>query len=281
MRDQCTYNVPKHHSSCCNPYRWSILFPFLGDALRFLRPSYSRKKTSTKVPKGERGRGENTKLKAAGTRSKAKSFTKATECGAKSDSEPALATATEATAADAAAARNGTACQSMVTSPTDRQPRQQEAIDAPPTPAPLSSGAVAAKPRACKFWRTAAGCRAGSACKFRHDETPAGGDRGNGGGGGNALKNRQGETSVAAFVGSARAGVCGAGERWRPGGGGTTGYGAGLARFGVNRSDNGVASGEGMEDDGGVDELISGMSKLMVPRHLRVGSSARRGDPIG
>lgn len=260
-----------------------VLSPFLGDAPRFLRPSYTRKKTSTKAPKGDRGKGENRQLKAAGTRSKTKKgFKKATECGVK----PVLATTTEATAADAAAAHSGTACQSMANSPPERQTRQQEAIVVPPKPAPPSLGAVAAKPRAwaCKFWRTAAGCRTGSACKFRHDETPTDCDRGDGGGGGDSLEDRHGETSAAGVRVAEPAGVCGEGERWRPGSGGASGAGAGVSGFCVNSGGGGgvgAASGEGMEEDGGVDELISGMSKLMVPRHLRVGGSARRGDPIG
>lgn len=263
-QDARSMDVQTNRHHCCNPCHWWFA-PLLNDARQSLRPSYSRKKTSTKIPKGDRAKGENRQLKAAGNRLKVKSFTKAAECAVKSGPEPALAT-------------SRAAFQS-----SDRRSRQQQTTSAPPKPAPPLLGAVAVEPRACKFWRTAAGCRAGSVCKFRHATASPDGARG--GGGGDALKGLEGETPPAevraASVSTAGAVVRGAGGRWRPSSGAASGAGAGLSGFVLNSTGVGVALGERMEEDGGVDELISAMSKLMVPRHLRVGSSVRRGDPIG
>lgn len=211
-------------------------------------------------------------MKEAGKRLNSKSSTKAAECGgAKIDSEPAVATSEAA----AAAAPSGTAFQSLAPSPTDRQSRQQQATSAPSEPAPPLLSAVAVKPRACKYWRTAAGCR-----EFRHDDTATGCDRG-GGGGSDAFKDLQGETPAAEV--RVTAVVCGARGEWRPGSSGATiGADAGLSGFGVHSRSVGGACGDIMKEDGGVDELIGAMSKLMVPRHLRArSSSARRDDPIG
>lgn len=219
-------------------------------------------------------------MKAAGKRPKANSSGRAAESGVKSDSKPALAT-TEA----AAVAPTSATVQSLLRSPTDRQPRQQQATSAPPKPPPLLLGAVAVKPKPCKFWRTAAGCRAGSVCKFRHATASTDGNQG-GGGGGDALKDFQeeapaAEVRVAASLSTAEAFVSGPGGRWGPSSGATSRADPGLSGFGVHTSGVGVALGEGMEEDRSVDDLVSAMSTLMVPRHLRVRLSAQWGEPIG
>eukprot|EP00903_Cladosiphon_okamuranus_P008012 g7729.t1 len=260
------------------------------ESFDFSRPSYSRKKTRKKIPKGDREKGENRALKAAGTPSKSKSFSTAAEWGVKIGLEPALATTTEATAAaDATAGPSGTTFQSLVPSSTNGRRRQQEATNTRPQPVPPLLSAVAVMPRTCKFWRAGAECRAGSSCKFRHDETSAENDGGGGGGGRGGRDpwndGQRGasaaEVRVAAPVGVGGAVVCGPRERWNPGSADTSGMDAGLSGFGGKSGGVGAALREGMAADDGVDELISGMSKLMVPRRVRAGNSARRGDPIG
>lgn len=101
-------------------------------------------------------------------------------------------------------------------------------------------------PKACKFWRTATGCRAGGECRFGHDaeDTEGGGLRG--------LEVKKGQGCGVAASGP------------RPSGGGWVGKG----------------HAEGDEAASGVDELVAGMQRLLVPNHLRFGSSARRGTPI-
>ena len=100
-------------------------------------------------------------------------------------------------------------------------------------------------PRTCKFWRTASGCRAGGECSFRHDSADAAGG---------------------ALPGS------GVGKGW---GVATSGSSASGGSWAGERYDAGI---EGVS---GVDELVAGMQKLLVPNHLSFGSSARRGKPIG
>lgn len=103
-------------------------------------------------------------------------------------------------------------------------------------------------PRMCKFWRTATGCRAGGECRFRHDNSEDAAGGGLPGSGVEEVKGRGAGTS-----GSSASGGSWAGE----------GHVAGV---------------EGVS---GVDELVAGMQKLLVPNHLSFGSSARRGKPIG
>lgn len=106
-------------------------------------------------------------------------------------------------------------------------------------------------------------------------------------------------SAVAVGTGSSVSGVAGARgsigarELLEPDGGAASGgVGVGLSGCGVNTSEIGGLSDGGIgaalgggrvgENDysGGVDELISGMSKLLVPRHLRCGNSGRQGEPI-
>ena len=102
-------------------------------------------------------------------------------------------------------------------------------------------------PKACKFWRTATGCRAEGECRFRHDaEDTVGGDLPVSG-----VEKVNGWGAVASEP--------------SPSGGSWSRKGH-------------VA---GVEDVSGVDELVAGMQKMLVPNHLRFGSSARRGKPMG
>lgn len=158
-------------------------------------------------------------------------------------------------------------------------PQPMESSLEPAPRLPRAAGAADAVPRkACKFWPTAEGCRKGSGCKFRHDASARDGPDDSVEGGGEGESDR------------------GAKEWCRPGGGcvrfggGTAG---GTARRGVGAvSHGGVVDGAGcasssmggaMEEDGGdgdpssVDEIISGMSKLLIPRQLGFGSTARVG----
>lgn len=138
----------------------------------------------------------------------------------------------------------------------------------------------AAPPKTCKFWRTAAGCQAGSGCRFRHAAAATGaGDEGGGGAGGEALDPPR-ETLAEAIGVTASARRTGRDGVIGPGG--RSGPWSDVSGFGAALVEAMEEEGEEEEDtSGGVDELISGMSMLLVPRHLRVGSSAQRGELIG
>lgn len=119
-------------------------------------------------------------------------------------------------------------------------------------------------PRACKFWRTARGCRSGSGCAFRHDADSKGS-------GFSDIKWDATATKCSASTPEA----CGRNTGEHSGqGGGSRGEG-----------ERGGVSVEGVGDDAmdisEVDELINGMKKLLVPRQLSFGRSARRGKPMG
>lgn len=143
---------------------------------------------------------------------------------------------------------------------SDGDAQRVEAIALPPVPVSRLRA-----PRACKFWRTASGCRAGSDCRFRHDVGAAGG----------GVSEPEGEAAVAGAkeskpaAGGGRVGEHTGGD----GGGGSSGGG-----------DDGV-SGVGVDGDAmdvsGVDELAEGMKRLLIPTHLSFGRSARRGKQIG
>lgn len=168
---------------------------------------------------------------------------------------------------------------------TDENSRSIGQGRAAPRPLPATAAAAAGPRTACRFWRTAGGCRRGNDCKFVHAADAGGGAP------------KEPKVEEAFDVGG---GGSGRGERSGNGGGGGGGWsrpGRVDARGDVGVVLNsrgmengvGVASAEGMmveEDDddasssGGVEELINGMSKLLIPRQMGFGSSSRRGDPI-
>lgn len=100
-------------------------------------------------------------------------------------------------------------------------------------------------PRTCKFWHIATGCRAGVECRFRHDSA---------------------DTASGVLPGAGVVKGCGVATSRSSASGGS------WAEEGHDA---------GIESVSGVDELVAGMQKLLIPHHLSFGSSARRGKPIG
>lgn len=137
--------------------------------------------------------------------------------------------------------------------------------------------------RRCKFWNTAGGCRAGSACKFLHDSQPP-------------VMARGKEMHVAEGTGPAarhrrtQSPMFGGGD-----GNGNGDSSTGMGMVSVHEDEDEEGEGEGEEEqgrDGGGDdamdvsvdaavaELVYGMQRLFVPSKLSFGRSARRGRPF-
>ncbi|CAM9431648.1 unnamed protein product [Ectocarpus sp. 6 AP-2014] len=261
-------------------------------------PSYTRTKARAKRAKDRGRKGGNLDVEPAVDGRKGKLRAREAKTGASNEAE--MVTATQ---------RVGTSHPHSAPGPTDTNSRrsgQGPAAPRPPLATAAAAAAAAASPRmACRFWRTAGGCRRGNDCKFVH-AVGAGGDAPKG------VKVKEafvvGGAAASILVGSG--GGSGSGRSGGNGGGGGRGGGGGggwggrssLSRAGARddvgvvldsggvENGVGVASAEGMvvmeEDDdgvsssGGVEELINGMSKLLIPRQMGFGSSSRRGDPI-
>ncbi|CAM9366611.1 unnamed protein product, partial [Pylaiella littoralis] len=230
----------KRHEHLVGAHRYPASFDFS-------RSSYSRKKARVKQRKDGRERGGN-RTKSAGSGWKANGFARPEEFCAKSESAPALANA-------AAAEGSNTGVHDSVPVPADRLTRRQQRlqpINCPPTTDPRLLGAASVARRACKFWRTAAGCHAGDVCRYRHDATTATGGGGGGSGGGVTSAVAVGTGSSVSGVAGAR-GSIGARELLEPDGGAASGgVGAGLSGCGVNTSEIGGLS------DGGIGAALGG-----------------------
>ncbi|CAN0103124.1 unnamed protein product [Ectocarpus sp. 12 AP-2014] len=256
-------------------------------------PSYTRKKARAKRAKDTRRKGGNLHAEPAGDGRKDKLPARTAKAGASNEAEMVAATQPVETPHPHSAP-----------GPTDKNSRRTGQGPAAPQPslATAAAAAAAASPRmACRFWRTAGGCRRGKDCKFVH-AAGAGGDAPKG------VKVNEafvvGGAAASSLVGSSGSRGSGSGSGNGDGGGRGGGGGGGCGgRSSLSRAGGrddvgvvldsggvengvGVASAEGMmvmeedDDDGAVEELINGMSKLLIPRQMGFGSSSRRGDPI-
>ncbi|CAM9102580.1 unnamed protein product [Ectocarpus sp. 13 AM-2016] len=259
-------------------------------------PSYTRKKARAKRAKDARRKGGNLHAETAGDGRKDKLPARTAKAGASNEAEMV-----------AAAQPVETPHPHSAPGPTEKNSRRTGQGPAAPQPslATAAAPAAASSRMACRFWRTAGGCRRGKNCKFVH-AAGAGGDAPKG------VKIKEafvvGGAAASSLVGSGgdrgggRSGGNGDGGGRGGGGGGGCGGRSGSSRAGGRDDDGvvldsggvesgvGVASAEGImvmeeDDDGvssssGVEELINGMSKLLIPRQMGFGSSSRRGDPI-
>ncbi|CAM9296786.1 unnamed protein product [Scytosiphon promiscuus] len=266
----------------------------------FSRPSYTRnnRKRDTKS-KSERKRGGDVNTEVAGSdgrKEKLGAREKNSCSGSDSGVAPSVAATVEASNAPGAATRSdtdhfaGSAPVPPHTGPARKEQQHvslrltEPSLKAAPR-LPRAHGSAAAPRKACKFWQTAAGCRAGSDCKFRHDaSTRDAGDAGsNSEGGGEGGSGRDAKEWSRPGGGGVRFGGGTAGRMTRGGGVCVASHGGVVGNAVCASLGGGSAMEEEEEEDGGddppgsIDALVSGMSKLLIPRQVGLGSSARVG----
>ncbi|CAM9848487.1 unnamed protein product, partial [Ectocarpus fasciculatus] len=140
------------------------------ESFDFGRPSYTRKKARPKRAKDRGRKGGNLDVEPARDRRKGKLSAREAKAGASNEAEVVAATQ-----------RVESSHPIPVPGPTDKRSWSNGQGQAAPRRPPLATAAAAAaaasaSPRmACRFWRTAGGCRRGNGCKFVH-ASGAGGD---------------------------------------------------------------------------------------------------------
>lgn len=137
-----------------------------------------------------------------------------------------------------------------------------------PPPSVIAAPRVPHHPRGCKFWRTTEECRAGIGCAFQHGTDDY------------RLNTHSSDTRLSDPMSVASGGRM-VGECVSRGGEGGNDAGSRDSGLCNGKASSTSVSGNGMEIVSGVDEIVNGMQKLLIPKHLSFGRSARRGTPIG